>query len=486
MQVSTKRLDSANATITAQVEQPLITKTEDKIARSIAKEAKFDGFRKGKVPTALIKQRYGDKLNEEVRSDIAQQALTAGLKELGEPEMVGTPAVSRFEEKDGGFELEITIATRPDLELGDYLKVVPTFKAPTVTKKEVDETLKKAAESTVAPEEIKTKRALKDKDIALFDFEGFIDDQPLENGSANDQELEIGKGQFIPGFEEQMVGMKPGESRTLDVTFPEDYHAKEIAGKPVRFEVTLKGIKTRPAVVLDDEVAKKLLPGDEEASLEKLRTTIEESMQGEKRSEMMQGDLKPKLLEALVKNYQFDLPKNIVEQEIDHLASNKAREMNEEDLKKLSGDEKAIGDLRESVRSEAEQRVKTTLIIDALAKAESIVVNDQEVMQVVYYEAMRSGQDPKQMLDYYKENNLIPVIKMSLTEDRVLTTLLDKKNPQPKADEKPAAKTTKPAAKKPAAAKSAGGEEKKPAAKKAPAKKPAAKKPAAKDETDPA
>ena len=479
MQVSTKRLDSANATISAQVEPPLVSKTEERIARSIAKEAKFDGFRKGKVPIALIKQRYGDKLINEVRSEIAQEVLSEGLKALEQPEMIGTPSVSRFEEKEGGYDLEITIATRPEIELGSYLDLVPTFKAPSITKKEIEETLKKAAESTVAPEEIKTKRALKEKDIALFDFEGFIDDQPLERGSATDQELEIGKGQFIPGFEEQMVGMKPGESRTLNVTFPEDYQAKEIAGKPVRFEVTLKGIKTRPAVVLDDEVAKKLLPGDEEASLEKLRATIEESMVGEKRSELIQGDLKPKLLEVLTRHYQFDLPKNIVEQEIDHLASNKAREMSEEDLKKLSGDEKAIADLRESVREEAQERVKTTLIIDALAKAEEVSVNDQEVMQVVYYEAMRAGQDPKKMLEYYKENNLIPVIKMSLTEDRVLTTLLDKKNPKPEAAKAPAAKkpaAKKAPAKKPAGAKADQGEE-----------KPAAKKPAAKkDETDPA
>ena len=480
MQVSTKRLDSANATITAQVDKATITKTEEKIAGSIAKQAKVDGFRKGKVPLTLIKQRYGDQLISEVRSEIAQKVLEAGMKELKNPEMIGTPSIGRFDENDKGMELEVKLSIRPEIDLGDYLAVVPTFKAPTVPAKEIEETLQKAAESTTVPEEIKTKRALKEKDIAVFDFDGFIGDEPLERGSGRDQELEIGKGQFIPGFEEQMVGMKPGEDRTLSLNFPEDYQAKEIAGKAVRFEVSLKAIKARPAVVLDDELAKKLLPGDEEATLDKLREVIAESMVGEKRSELMQGELKPKLLEALTQHYTFDLPQNIVEQEIDHLASNKAREMDEEALKKLSGDEKAIGELRESVRTEASDRVKTTLIIDALAKAEAVAVNDQEVMQVIYYEAMRAGQEPKKMLDYYKENNLLPVIKMSLTEDRVLTTLLDKKNPKPAKEE--AAK--KPAAKKAPAKKATATEseetEAKPAAKKAPAKKPAAKKPAAK------
>ncbi|MGE4294331.1 MAG: trigger factor [Campylobacterales bacterium] len=463
MQVSSKRLNSANAAISATVDAASIAKAEDRIAQSLAREAKMDGFRKGKVPTALIKQRFKDRMAADVRSELAQQALEAGLKELGNPELLGMPSITRFDEKANSFELELKLSTRPNVDLGDYMAIVPEHKPVAIPAKEVEEAMQKAADSTAIAEEVKTKRALKNKDVAVFDFAGFLDDKPLERGSGNDHELEIGSNSFIPGFEEQMVGMKPGENRTLNLTFPEDYHAGEIAGKAVRFEVTLKSIKVKNPVVLDDATAAKLLPGVEGANLEKLREVVEQSMAGEKKSELYQNELKPKLLESLTKKYKFDLPETIVDQEIDHLATQKAREMDEEALQKLSGNEDEIKKLRESVRAEAEDRVKTTLIIDALAKAEAVSVSDQEVMQVIYYEGMRSGMNPKELLEYYKQNNLLPVVKMSLTEDRVLNTLLSKKNDAETA-EKPA---KKPAAKKAAAEQE--GEEK-------PAKKPAAKK----------
>ena len=470
MQVSSKRLNNANATISATIDSATVKKAEERIAQSLAREAKMDGFRKGKVPTALIKQRFKDRMAADVRSEVAQQALEAGLKELGNPELLGMPNVTRFDEKAGGFDLELKLSMRPAIELGDYMAVVPEHKPIAVSAKELEETLQKAADSTAVAQEVKTKRALKNKDVAVFDFEGFVEDKPLDRGSGKDHELEIGSNSFIPGFEEQMVGMKAGENRTLNLNFPEDYHAGEIAGKAVRFEVTLKSIKVKEPVVLDDATAAKLLPGVEGANLEKLREVVEESMVGEKKSELYQNELKPKLLETLGKQFKFDLPDTIVEQEIDHLATQKAREMDEEALKKLSGDEAAIKKLRDGVRGEAEDRVRTTLIIDALAKAENVVVGDQEVMQVIYYEGMRNGMDPKELLEYYKSNNLLPVVKMSLTEDRVLNTLLTKKNSTESA-KKPAAKKT--------AAKT-GEEEKAP--KKPAAKKPAAKKPAAKSE----
>jgi trigger factor len=145
------------------------------------------------------------------------------------------------------------------------------------------------------------------------------------------------------------------------------------------------------------------------------------------KSKLYNEELRPKLLEALIKKYDFDLPEIILEQEIDHLATQKARTLNEDELKKLQSDENALKALREEFRAEAKERVKTTLLIDAIAKAENIAVSDREVAQAIYYQAMQSGQNPKDALEYYRKNNLTAVVKMSLTEDRAVTALLDRK-----------------------------------------------------------
>lgn len=457
MQVSAKRVDGANATISATIDSDLVAKTEEKIAKRYAQNVKIDGFRKGKVPVAVIKQRYADQLTNDVRTAIAEDALKVGLKELGEVELLGTPVVTKYEEK----LVELAIPLRPTIDLGDYMAVVPTHKEIKITKKSVEDTIKKAAASTMPTEEIKTKRALKEGDIAFFDFDGFMDGKPLANGSAKSQELEIGSNSFIPGFEDQMVGMKAGESKTLELKFPDEYHARDIAGKDVKFEVTLHSIKTRKAVELNDELAKSLLPNIEDATLEKLYEVVEESMVNEEKAKLFEEELKPKLLDTLADKYNFDLPKTILDQEIDHLTNQEANKLSKEELEKLAKDQKEIEKLREAQRAEATKRVKITLLVDAIAKKEGISVSDQEAAQVVYYEAMRTGNNPKEMLEYYRNNNLLPVVKMSITEDKTLTALLDKKNK--KEDKKPAAKA-ETAEKKPEA--KAEGAEEKPAARK--------------------
>lgn len=431
MQLDAKKLDSANALITATVDSKTVAKSEEKIAAKYAKQAKVDGFRKGKVPVALIKQRFKDDLANDVRSSVAQEVVEAGLKKLGEVEMLGSPSVSRFDEKGDTIEIEVRIPTRPTIDLGDYMKHVPTHKEIKIDKKKVEEAIEKAAKSTAPLEEIKTKRALKSGDVAVLDFDGFVDGAPLPNGSAKNQELEIGSNSFIAGFEDQMIGMKIGEAKTLELKFPDEYHAKDIAGKEVKFDVVLHAIKTRKAPEINDELAKTLLPNMEGANLEKLYEVVEESMINEEKAKLFQDELKPKLLEAFTKHYNFDVPQTILDQEIEHLINQKARELPQAELEKLAQDQKEIEKLKDSVKDEAKDRVKTTLLIDAIAKAENISVTDQEAAQVIYYEAYRSGQNPKDMLDYYRKQNLLPVVKMSITEDKTLNALLEKKNSKP-------------------------------------------------------
>ncbi|MDR0747131.1 MAG: trigger factor [Helicobacteraceae bacterium] len=428
MQASTKMINSANATIHAVFDKASIARAEDAVARDIAKDAKLDGFRKGKTPTALIKARFREKMTSDVRSLLAREALDEAVSKLNNPQLIGMPVIAALNEKEDALEMDVKLSLRPAIELGDYMRLVPTHEPFSVSEQELNETLQRAADSTAVAADIADDRPLAKEDIAVFDFDGFLDGKPIEKASGRDYELQIGSNVFVPGFEDRMIGLKKGEKRAFNVTFPADYPAQELSGADVRFEVALKGIKVKKSVEITDEIAQKLLPNIEGADVAKLRGAVERSLLNDQKRKLYDEKLRAELLGLLSENYAFDLPESIVEQEIDHLATSKARDISEEELRALSGDEKRLKEFRESVRKEAEERVKVTLIIDALAKAENISVNDQEVAQAIYYEALKTGQNPKEMFEYYKKNSLIAVVRMSLTEDRVLTTLLEKKN----------------------------------------------------------
>ncbi|MDR1452043.1 MAG: trigger factor [Helicobacteraceae bacterium] len=436
MQIFAKKIDGANAVITVKFDKKTVAEAETLAAAKIAKEANIAGFRRGKIPPAIIKLRFKDQLDADARSRLAARAFEDGFVKLEKPDLIGAPVVTKTSCGDD-LELELKLSLRPAIELGDYNALTPSFKPIKVSPESLRQTLERAADSAVAPETIDEKRGLQNGDYAQFDFDGYADGEPIANASAKDYEIKIGANSFIPGFEEQMLGLQVGEERKIAVTFPKEYHVSTIAGKEATFDVTLKAIKVKKPAVINDETAKKLLPNIEDANVEKLTAAVEKTLFDEQKSKLYNEELRPKLLEALLKTYDFDLPEIILEQEIDHLAAQKAGTLDDEGLQKLQNDESALKALREEFRSEAKERVKTTLLIDAIAKAEGIEISDREVAQAIYYQAMQTGQDPKKTLDYYRKNNLTAVVKMTLTEDRALTALLDRKSDNTAKTEKP-------------------------------------------------
>jgi len=426
MNITATKTDTANVLLTAKIESSDIEKNLNKIAKQLAKTTNVDGFRKGKVPPATIKKMYGDKLTQDAESEAVQTIVAEGKKELEikESDIIGDPTFKKYEKVDDGVEVELVISLRPTIEADGYEKLAPTYDEPTVEDSEIEERLTTLLENNSPYKKLKEERALENDDQANFDFLGKIDGVEFEGGKAEGFELVIGSGQFIPGFEEQMVGMNKGETKDVTVTFPEDYQAKDLAGKEAVFTVTLHEIKARGDVELDEDMVKRLLPGVEDATAQTVKDKIKEQIQSEKVSKLYNEELKPKLMDALVAEYDFDLPENIVEQEIDAQVNQKAQEMSEEELETFKGNDEKIDELRESVREVATDSVKATFLVDALAKKENIEVNDQEVSQTLYYEAMMSGQDPQQMIEYYQKNNLLPAVKMGMIEDKLFAKII--------------------------------------------------------------
>lgn len=428
MEIKSNKIDGANAEIEATILKEVVDANLEKIAKELAKTANVQGFRKGKVPVAIIKQQYGEKLVQDAEAEALRAVLNGGLEqmEIDNSALIGEPTISKFDKSDDKIEVMVKVAMRPVIELGDYASLAKDFKKPEVKDKDVDARLKEIAESQAPLENIKRNRKMKEGDTAVIDFEGFVDGTAFEGGKAENFELLLGSGQFIPGFEDQLIGVKRDEEVEINVKFPDEYQAKDLAGKDAMFKVKVNGVKVKGEVELDDELAKKLL-GKDDATLESLKEELKTQMENEELIKLYNEELKPALLESLVAEIKFDLPEFVVEQEIDMALNKKAQSMSEDEIKELREDAEKLKELRETFRSDAQESVKATFIIDSLAQAENVKVEEQEVMQTIYYEAMQMGQDPQKAYEQYKEAGYIPAIQMSMVEDKVLRQILDSK-----------------------------------------------------------
>lgn len=429
MEITTEKLNDANLLVKGKIPVDEVEKRVDRLAKEAGKQMNIAGFRKGKVPASIVKKMHGEQLRQDAEGESVREMLAKAYEEAGikAEEVIGDPLFKKYEKGDREIEVEIQVCLRPKVDTEGYKEKVPAYEVPEVSDEEVEERLKTLAEQAAPLVSLEEDRPLQEGDTAVFDFTGYLDGEPFEGGSAQDFELKIGSGQFIPGFEEQMIGMKKGESKRIKVTFPEDYQASNLAGKETEFDITLKDIKVKAEPKIDDELAKSITK-KEDATLETLKEQLREQIRTEKLSKLYNEELKPKLLEALVEAFDFDLPENIVEQEIDNLANQKAQSLSKEELEKIQGNAEEIEKLRESVREDAVRSVKATFIVDAVARAEGVDVSDQEVSQALYYEALMSGQDPEALLKYYQKNNLFPAVKMGMIEDKLFTKLLDLDN----------------------------------------------------------
>ena len=426
MKVTVNKVDEANVIVSGTIENSAVEENINKMAVQAGKEMKVDGFRKGKVPAHVVKKLHGDKLAQDAEGEVLKELIDAGIKEAGinPADILGQPTFKKYDKKDSGIDVEVEVSIRPVFEAEGHMDVLPAFDRPAASEKEIEEKLNEIASQQSPYAKIKRKRMVRDGDMVLIDFEGFVDGVAFDGGKAEKFNLKIGSGQFIPGFEEQIIGMKYEEEKTVTVTFPEEYQSADLAGKEAEFKVTLHEIQEQVPAELNDELAQKLLQGEENATLELLKEKVKMQIESAEISKIYNEDLKPKLVEALVEKFDFALPNNIVDQEIDAKINAKAREMSEEELNSFKDNPEKVEALREEVRADAVASVKATFIVDALAKKEEVSVDDQEVSQAIYYEAMMSGQDPQEVIKYYQENNLLPAVKMGMIEDKLFGKML--------------------------------------------------------------
>lgn len=424
MQVNAKNVNKANAKVSTTISADVLEAKVNQLAKEAAKTANIAGFRKGHVPASLMLQKYRKEIEGDAKNRVLGDIVSGGLKELGKSlnDTIGEPLVTKFDEKNGNIDVEITISFRPEVDIKGYESLLPAYEAPKVEQKEIDERIDNMLKMFGSLEK-SSKEELGKGDFAKFDFEGFVDGKTFEGGKTENYILEIGSGQFIPGFEDGMIGLKVGGERDIKVTFPAEYGAASLAGKDAVFKVKLHEIQEQKKAELNEETLKKIMPNEQNPNKETLEASIKDQIRTSKFITLLNGEIKDKFAQALTKKFNFDLPENIIDQEMNVRFRNDWYSFSDDERKKYQEDKKALETKLESYKEEASNSVKLTFIIDELAKVNKIEVSDQELIQTIYMEAYRSGRNPKEHMEYYKKNGMLPAVKMAIVEEKLFIHL---------------------------------------------------------------
>lgn len=388
-----------------------IAAAEERAFRKLVKNVRLPGFRKGKVPRKIFEQNYGtDALTREAMDEVMPQVYAKAIAEH-DLEPVKAPELEILEEDAGRpTRVKATVEVRPPIELHGYKGVTVSRAATPVMDADVENSLRSLAKerATLVP----VQRAAQLGDVATLDYAGTIDGVPFEGGSASGQVTELSEGRFIPGFVAGIVGMMPGEKKSVDVRFPDDYSAPELAGKPARFEVTLHDLKEYELPALDDELAKAV---SQHQTLDGLRADLRtrlEAVAGARARRSVANAAMTQLLAA----HDFPLPASMVESELDHLVEEGAPARGQ-------GGTGDASEPRDSLRAEAESRVKAALLIEAIAKAEGITATPADVAAELAALARRYGQPPERIRKALG-NNLLSMMD-GIVRNKTLEFLVD-------------------------------------------------------------
>ncbi|GLK81226.1 trigger factor [Methylopila turkensis] len=389
----------------------------------------INGFRKGKVPLAHLKKLYG----RSVMAEVVEQTVAEANKKIVDDnglKLAMQPRISLPEEKDevegvisGASDLSVTVALEvlPQVELKDVSGITLEKLTTEVTDAEVDEQVERVAKQN-APFVAKAEgEAAAEGDRLTVDFVGKIDGEPFEGGSADNTEIEIGAGRFIPGFEEQLVGAKAGEARTISVTFPEAYGAAHLAGKAATFDVTVKAVEAQGEVKIDDELAKTLGMDD----LAALKAAVRDRI-GEQYGQIARQKLKRQLLDALDAEYAFDLPPTLVEQEFENVWRQVQADL-AANGRTFADEETTEDEARAEYRKIAERRVRLGLVLAEIGDKHEVKVTDDEVTRALIERARQFPGQEKQVWDYYRQSpEALAELRAPIFEDKVVDQILEK------------------------------------------------------------
>ncbi|ELQ8350952.1 trigger factor [Listeria monocytogenes] len=393
MSVKWEKQEGNVGKLTFEIEQEKVKEGLDRAFVKVRKTLNVPGFRKGKVPRQIFNQRFGEEaLFQDALDILLPEVYSAAIDEAG-IDPVDTPQVNiESMEKGETWVLTAEVTVKPEVKLGDYKGLEVEKRETELTIEELEAELKQLQERQ-AELVVKEDAPAENGDTVILDFEGFKDGVAFEGGQAENHSLELGSGQFIPGFEEKLVGLKAGDEADIELTFPEEYHAEDLAGQPVVFKVKLHEIKTKEVPALDDELAKDI---DEEVeTLDELKEKISKRLQEAKEESVAQAKQEEVIAKA-VENAEVDIPHAMVHHEADHLMNHFAQDLQAQGLTpelyyQFTGQTEEA--MHAQMEKDAEKRVKMNLVLEAIAEAENIEPTEEAIDEEISTLAEKYGME---------------------------------------------------------------------------------------------
>ncbi|MBB5022555.1 trigger factor [Desulfurispira natronophila] len=419
MKVELKDLENSSKEVTVTIAGSVMDAAFDKEIKKIAQKAKIKGFRPGKAPMAVVKQEYGGMAMNNASEKIMQDAVTGSIKSE-EINIVSRPEITNLQRNDSNdlvvtYQVEVFPEVTPktyqgfELERENYM----------VTDKDVEEAVGRILEQRAELQAVE--REARDGDTLIFDFKGRVDGEYFEGGSAERFKLAIGSGQFIPGFEPQLVGLKAGDEKEIEVNFPDDYHADNLKGKPAVFEVKVHEVSENTTPPLTDELAKEISKDEEVADADEFRQRIRRDIE-EYMEQQSKGKLREQIAEKLIEANDFDVPKAMIEDQARRITSNLLMQymQNISDEKQF---QEHLDALSPNYAEMAEKQVRTSLLLHAIAKALNIEANEEDVEAAIAREAKNAGtsvEDLKKRINDQARDG----IEASVIEDKVIDHII--------------------------------------------------------------
>lgn len=449
MKATWEKIEKNLGVLEVEVEAERVSAALDKAFQKVSKKVTVPGFRKGKVPRTIFESRFGieslyqdaiDILLPEVYSEAIDQT---EIFPVDRPEI----DVEQFE-KGQAFKFKAKVTVKPEVTLGEYKGVEVPAVSVEVAEEELSQELERLqqrhAELVVIDDE-----AAKNGDTVVIDFDGSVDGVAFEGGKAERYSLELGSGAFIPGFEEQVVGLATGDFKDVTVTFPETYHAEDLAGKEAVFQVKVHEIKRKELPALDDEFAKDVSEFD---TLEEYKEDLKKQLLSRKEQEA-KGAKEAAVVEKVAENAEVEIPEAMIEGEVQNMVrdfENRLRSQGMDLEMFLSFSGQTVDDLKGQMKDDAEKRVRNNLVLEQIAKAEGIEVTEEEIEKELAAMAETYKRTAEEIRSILAANGSLGSLKEDVTLRKTIELLVESSKEVAVAEEeeaKPAKKTTKKAAK---------------------------------------
>ncbi|MEK9627397.1 MAG: trigger factor [Nitrospinota bacterium] len=434
MEIEIEDVDSCNKKIKFVIPFKNYKGEIDKYYKKLGREVKVPGFRKGKVPTSLLEKQFGPDVKKEVLSNLISSELNKAIVEK-DLRAIGQPHLLEVNAEEGtDISVSASVEVLPSVDIQDYSKIEMEMKIPKITDEEVDQTIEAFRQRKAKNVEV-TDRPVQEKDLIKIDFTSMLGDKPFEGGQAQDQIIQVGGGQLIEGLDKGMIGMEIGDNRDIKVQVPEDYHNKEIAGKDVDFNITLKGIQVQELPELNDDFARELETEKKYESLEDMKAKVRVELEDYERKEALKAT-KKKLAEQLTEQNPVDLPENLIKEQVKFMSdqANKKQGVGAQhdhdhgDDHDHSHGTEVTPELMEKYKEPAVKALREELILDQLSRDLELEVTPEELDQELKNMAqlLGGGGSLSQMKKEWEKNGVLARLHSRMKRDKTLNSALEK------------------------------------------------------------